>query len=188
MIYYVRHGATDWNDHVNERGEKAPRCQGLVDNELNARGIAQARDIAETLKGVKFSKVISSPLKRARQTCEIICDGSYDIEIEPRIIERDFGEFEGLTRDAFDFRGFWLEDFDREYDSAESIADVKKRVYELLDELKDVEGDILIVAHGGVGLVFLSYFKGLPEDRCYTSYELPHGKALMVDYNREKKR
>jgi len=182
MIYYVRHGSTDWNDNVNEKGEKAPRCQGLVDNELNKKGIVQAEEIASTLKGVKFSKVICSPLKRARQTCEIICDGNYDIEIDPRIVERDFGEFEGKTRSEFDFKGFWMEDLDKEYECAESIASVKNRVYSLLDELKSIDGDILIVAHGGVGLIFLSYFKGLPEDGCYTSYELPHGKALIVDF------
>ena len=182
MIYYVRHGATDWNDHVNENGEKAPRCQGLVDNPLNDRGIAQAYDMAEKLKDVKFAKVISSPLKRAIQTCEIICDGKYDIEIDDRIVERDFGEFEGLTRSEFDFRGFWIDGKEKEYESSETLEQVKSRVYAMLDELRSVDGDILIVAHGGVGLVFLSYFKGLPEDRCYTSYELPHGKALMVDY------
>ena len=62
------------------------------------------------------------------------------------------------------------------------LEHVKSRVYAMLDELRSVDGDILIVTHGGVCLVFLSYFKGPPEDGCYTSYELPHGKALMVDY------
>lgn len=182
MIYYVRHGATDWNDHVNEKGEKAPRCQGLVDNELNERGIAQAHAIAETLKDVKFAKVISSPLKRAIQTCEIICDGKYDIEIDKRIIERDFGDFEGKMRAEFDFRGFWVESLDGAFDHAESISDMKKRVYSMLDELKSVDGDILIVGHGGIGLILLSYFKGIPDDGCYTSYELPHGKAWIGEF------
>ena len=54
MIYFVRHGATDWNENKNEKGEKDPRMQGQVDIPLNATGISQALLASENLKGIEF--------------------------------------------------------------------------------------------------------------------------------------
>ena len=107
MIYFVRHGSTDWNENKNEKGIKDPKCQGRADLDLNQKGISQALQTAEQLKGIKFDRVICSPLKRAKQTLEIIYSGNRPVEIDERVIERDFGEFEGLTRAEFDFNGFW---------------------------------------------------------------------------------
>ena len=181
MIYFIRHGATDWNEHINEKGEKCPKCQGRIDNELNDNGIAQAYECAKSLEGVEFVKVICSPLARALQTAKIVCGDKYNIEIDKRLIERDFGEFEGKTREEFDFKRFWTEDDSYKY-NAESIESVKKRVYELLDELKRVNGNVLLVGHGGAGLILSSYFYGEPKDKCYTSFELAHAKANVFEY------
>ena len=106
MIYFVRHGATDWNEHVNEKGEKDPKCQGMADIPLNQNGINQAKKLAETLKNVKFDRVICSPMTRTRQTCEIIYNGNVKVEYDSRLVERDFGEFEGLTKSQFNFKEF----------------------------------------------------------------------------------
>ena len=180
MIYFIRHGATDWNDNLDENGNKAPRCQGRVDIPLNQNGIRQAEETARQLAGKKFTRVLCSPLSRARQTCEIIYKGETPIEIDDRLIERDFGEFEGLTRTQFDFKGFWSkENFDKKYEMAESIKDVQ--------ELKKEQGDVLIVSHGGLGCVLLSYFSQMPEDGNYISFELPHGKPLVVDFEEKIK-
>ena len=62
MIYFVRHGQTEWN--------KIGRMQGRIDIELNNEGKQQAMIVREKLKGVKFDKVFSSPLKRAVETAE----------------------------------------------------------------------------------------------------------------------
>ena len=106
MIYFVRYGSTDWNENKNAEGGRDPKCQGRVDLELNETGIAQALATAESLKDKKFDRVICSPLIRAKQTCDLIYHGDTPIEIDGRIIERDFGEFEGRTRAEFDFKGF----------------------------------------------------------------------------------
>ena len=109
MLYFVRHGATDWNEHVNEQGIKDPKCQGRADIELNQTGIEQAMQTAKELKGHKFDRVICSPLTRTRQTCKIIYHGDTPVEIDDRIIERDLGEFEGKTKSEFDFYTFCSE-------------------------------------------------------------------------------
>lgn len=184
MIYFVRHGSTDWNDNVNDQGVKEPKCQGRADLDINAKGILQAEQTAQQLKKVKFDRVICSPLKRALHTLQIIYQGNIPIEIDTRVIERDFGEFEGLTRAEFDFKGFWNINSNQKFESAESIQDVEARVFSLLNELKDNPNkNILIVSHGGVGSVLMSYFKGVPANGNYLSFEIPNGKPLILDFN-----
>lgn len=183
MIYFVRHGATDWNENKNNLGIKDPRCQGRVDLELNEKGIQQAEQTAQQLSNVKFDRVICSPLKRARQTLDIIYKGNIPIEIDERVIERDFGGFEGLTRTEFDFNGFWNINSNQEFESTESIKDVEERVFSLLNELKEKPNqNVLIVSHGGLGCILTSYFKGIPEDGNYLCYEVSHGKPLILDF------
>ena len=173
MIYFVRHGSTEWNDNRNSNGTKDPKCQGRIDLPLNEAGIKQAMLTKETLKNVKFNKIICSPLLRARQTCDIVSNGTAKIEIDDRLIERDFGEFEGLTRSEFDFNGFWNSNSSQKFNHAETIKDVEIRVFELLNELKQNPNDnILLVSHGGVGCVLMSYFKGKPKDGNYLTFEI----------------
>ena len=142
MIYFIRHGATDWNENLNKDGIKEPKCQGIVDLDINEKGVNQAKETAEQLKGIKFDRVICSPLKRAKQTVDIIYNGKVPVIIDERLIERDFGEFEGLTRKEFDFDGFWNETSKMAYQRAESLANLKDRVFELLNELKQNPDEI----------------------------------------------
>ena len=183
MIYFVRHGATDWNENKNNLGIKDPRCQGRVDLELNEKGIQQAEQTAQQLNNVKFDRVICSPLKRAIQTLDIIYKGNTPIEIDDRVIERDFGEFEGLTRTEFDFNGFWNSNSKQVFKRAESIKDVEQRVFSLLNELREKPNqNVLIVSHGGLGCVLTSYFKGIPKNGDYLSYLLANGSPLILDF------
>ena len=187
MLYFVRHGATDWNENKNEQGEKDPRCQGRADLDLNEKGISQAKQTAEQLKGIKFDRVICSPLKRAKQTLDIIYAGKKTVEFDERVIERDFGEFEGLTRTEFDFYGFWNVNSEQQYKTAETINDVENRVFALLKELeKDHTKNTLIVSHGGVGVVLMSYFNGVPQDGNYLHFEIPNGQPLILDFEKTK--
>lgn len=184
MIYFIRHGATDWNDNINSLGIKDPKLQGRMDIPLNKNGIKQAKETAKTINKIKFDIVLCSPLIRAKQTCEIVYNGKTPIKIDDRLIERDFGEFEGLTRSEFDFNGFWNSHSNQHFKKAESIGKLKKRVFNLLEELKQYKDkNILLVSHGGVGCVLTSYFKGEPENGNYLNFELPNGKPVIFDYN-----
>ncbi len=182
MLYFVRHGSTDWNENKDGSGAIDPICQGRTDIPLNSKGLEQAEVTYEKLKDKFFDRVICSPLTRAKQTCEIVYRGNVRVEIDDRIIERDFGEFEGKRVSEFDFNSFWLEENDDNYKRAETVMDFKNRVYDFIDELYDnPKQDVLIVSHGGVGGVFVSYFKGIPEDGNYLSYLIKNGEVLMID-------
>ena len=90
-LLVVRHGRTDWND--------LGKVQGLADIKLNKEGINQAYQTKEKLKDYDIDLIISSPLTRTRQTAEIINEGRNIKTIyDDRIIERDYGEYEGYQK------------------------------------------------------------------------------------------
>ena len=129
-VLMTRHGQTDWNV------EK--RVQGKADIELNETGIEQAKITSEKLKNEKIDVIISSPLKRAKQTAEIINQTlNCPIIYEDGISERDFGEFEGKQRTDFDFEGFWSYKKNLQYDKAENIRDFFERIYSTLDGMTE---------------------------------------------------
>ncbi len=89
-IFLVRHGETEWN--------RQRRLQGRTDIPLNDAGLAEARKAAKALRDVRFDRIFTSPLQRARKTAEII-RGSREIPIkaEPLLIEVSFGIGEGIS-------------------------------------------------------------------------------------------
>lgn len=92
-ICILRHGETDWNAQG--------RLQGLEDVELNNAGRAQAQDISEYFKAGTWDLVVSSPLKRAYETAQIIAAniGIAQVLVSKEIIERDYGSASGLLPD-----------------------------------------------------------------------------------------
>jgi probable phosphoglycerate mutase len=88
IIYLARHGETAWS--------RTGQHTGLTDLPLTEQGERNARRLRERLKDLTFAKVLTSPLRRARRTCELAGFGSV-AEIEPDLVEWDYGEYEGRT-------------------------------------------------------------------------------------------
>ncbi len=95
-LIVVRHGQTEYNNNG--------LIQGLIDLPLNNTGINQALLAANNLKNIKIDIAVVSPLKRAKQTLNIILD-TLNLNITPiidkRFIERDFGSYENLKVDPY---------------------------------------------------------------------------------------
>ena len=139
-ILLTRHGQTQWN--------VLGKVQGKADIELNENGILQAEETGEILKNENIDLIICSPLKRAKQTAEIINKNrNVPIIYDEDIIERDFGEFEGVNKKDFDFEGYWSYKQNKQYQKAENIRVFFARVYKFLDKIKVEYNDkrILIV-------------------------------------------
>ena len=163
MIYITRHGQTDWNVQKKVMG----RC----DEPLNQTGLMQAEETRKNLLNTNIDLIICSPLKRAKQTAEVINrDRNIPIIYDERIIERDFGEFEGMETKDFDFDGYWNYYKNDIYEKAENIQDFFKRVYDFLDDINEKYKDknILIVAHGGISIPVA----------CYFNNNIPNGSLL----------
>lgn len=157
-ILVTRHGQTDWNV------EK--RIQGRTDVELNDKGIEQAYQAKEDLKEENIDLIICSPLKRAKQTADIINkDRNIPIIYDDRLLEICYGENEGRLHDDFDYDGFWNIVETHEYKNAENVNNFMKRVHNFLEEIKNYkEENILIVTHNGICRAINTYFNGIPKD------------------------
>lgn len=157
-ILLTRHGQTDWN--------VLGKIQGCTDTELNQTGIEQAKIAREKLLNYDIDIIISSPLKRAKKTAEIIGRGR-DIPIifDKRIEERYFGDFEGKTAKEFNFDEIWNYKLNKKYQNAESVSELFDRVENFLDNLKEKYPNktVLLVTHGGISVPIRAHFEGIPE-------------------------
>ena len=167
MIYIVRHGQTDWN--------VLKKVQGQVDVELNETGIKQAEIIRDELVNVPIDLIISSPLIRARKTAEIInMEHNLPIIYDERIMERNFGKYEGMELKNVDTQELWDYYINKECNEAETIQELFQRVYSFYDEILDKYPDknILVVTHGGVSI----------PTHCYFNNYIPEGKLTIKEY------
>lgn len=158
-ITIVRHGQTNYN---LER-----KLQGITDNLLNATGEQQAWDTKQRLESESIDFIICSPLIRAKQTADIINKGrNVPIQYDERLIERNFGEYEGTYIKDYNVDEFWSYQQNRKYQKAENIKDFLTRVYAFLEEIQNKYQDknILLVAHAGISVAVECYFKGIPKD------------------------
>jgi len=157
-ILVARHGQTEWN--------LLKKVQGKADIDLNETGKNQAFLTAKNLEHEKIDLIISSPLKRALHTAQIINrERNIPIIIDERIAERNFGEFEGKSTSDFNYEEFWSYKVNKKYNEAENIKDFFDRTYKFLDEIKETYRNkkILIVTHGGVSISIKCYFSEIPD-------------------------
>ena len=149
-LVLIRHGATDWNDQH--------RFIGRSDLPLNANGIKQAQALGNKLDREQFDLIISSNLKRAAETAELIVgESGNQILFDDRLREVDFGSWEGLTLNQINeqYPGAfqrWRNDLSYRIPEAEDIQDTRERVKAFLDDLlKDHSGKtILVISHGSI--------------------------------------
>lgn len=182
MIYVTRHGQTDWN--------LEKKVMGRVNIPLNKTGVNQAKMVRDTLTNTHLDKIIASPLLRAKETAEIINEKKgVEIIYDNRLIERDFGEFEGLATKDFDFYGFWNYYQNIHYQSAENIQEFFKRVYEFLDDITTIykDKDILIVGHGGISIPIDCYFKKIIPTGSFIGKNIVLENCQVKSYQKIKK-
>lgn len=146
-IYLARHGQTDLN--------KQKLMQGNIEEPLNDTGRAQAKEASKQLEGIKFDKVISSPLSRAVDTAAILSGWPKEsIETDPRITEVDFGKYE---RRKYYLLGLWmtmywaLPEVIPAPKSVEPISSMVARSTSFIEDLKKKDYEnVLVVCHGGI--------------------------------------
>lgn len=183
ILYFVRHGQTDWN--------ATGRIQGHTDIPINALGRTQAvRNggmLAEILDDPAAFDYVASPLLRARQTMEIIREqlglAPLDYRSDERLREISFGDWAGRTMAQVS------QDHPEEFairradiwhhvpPAGESFCQLSARVLEWLSE---IERDAVVVAHGGVSRCLRGHYLGLPFDEI-VHLDVPQDKVLMIE-------
>ncbi|NPA13262.1 MAG: histidine phosphatase family protein [Aquificae bacterium] len=157
-IILVRHGESEYNAYK--------RIQGHLDTDLTPEGVVQARLLGEYLQRFNIQKIITSDLRRAYRTAQIVGDVlGLDIQITPLLREMAFGQWEGKTYEEIfknnyqDFQNWLINPVKYPLPEQESIADFTERLSTVWQEVLNYpEDSILIVAHGGSiqGLICLA--------------------------------
>jgi broad specificity phosphatase PhoE len=138
-LWIARHGETDWS--------VAGRHTGRTDLPLNDNGRAAARKLAEVLAGQQFDLVLTSPLQRARDTCELAGFGA-ESRVDADLREWDYGEYEGVTTDEIRrTRPGWTV-FTADCPGGETLTEVGHRVDRVIERVRTVEGRVLVFGHG----------------------------------------
>lgn len=152
-IFIVRHGQTEWS----EAGKHTSR----TDLSLTDAGRAQAERLAATLAGKEFALVLCSPLRRARETCELAGLAEQAV-ISDDIREWDYGEYEGLTtpeiREQEPDWNLWVEGCP----GGERPEQVGARADRALDALRGAGGTAIVFAHGHILRVLTARWLGFP--------------------------
>ena len=154
---------------------------GRTDVPLTEVGQQQALRLAESALDKGIDVILCSPMLRARQTAQAVSDAiGVPIQIDERLIEMDFGTFEGTSRFGEEFQ--WIRaQMSTRFPGGESGFDVAYRVYSLLYEIKEKYADktVLLVCHNCVSRAVRSFFMNLSTEE-YGNYHAPN--AQLVEY------
>ncbi len=180
-LYLVRHGETDWNCEQ--------RLQGRTDIPLNTKGLRQAHQLANHLRQYPIQRILTSPLRRALTTSDIIATYIHcPLHIEEELIEIDHGVWQGLTIPVI--RMNFVDQWSRWeakptkalVPEAESPTEVRSRVIKLLSRLEAQH--VCLVTHGVVLQILLTHLLGKPLDH-FPRFSLPNASLYLVQPGQE---
>ena len=152
IIYLVRHGETAWTASGQHTGH--------TDIPLTARGERNARALQTRLRGLRFDKVLTSPLQRAVRTCELAGFGS-DAELDRDLVEWNYGEYEGrITAEIHKERSDWRL-FRDGCPGGETAKDVGSRSDRVIARIRGSGGNVLIFSSAHFLRVLAARWLGL---------------------------
>jgi len=189
-VYLLRHGETQYNADGNKY------C-GLTDIALTDKGHAQALLVKEQLRKVNFDAVYASPLKRAYLTAQIATQS--DVTIDQRLIEADFGLWEGKAKEEFipeneTLWNNWMQNpaIHKAGGTGETGQEIVNRVDDFFMEMlkKHHNETIVVVAHNGLNRLYLAHKLGMPlanyrrlviENSCLCQFSLSDEGELSLE-------
>jgi broad specificity phosphatase PhoE len=140
-LFVIRHGATEWS--------RNGRHTGITDLPLLPEGEEQARATALLVAGQEFALVLTSPLQRARHTCELVGLGD-QAEIDDDLREFDYGSYEGVTtakiRETVPGWTVWT----HPCPGGETLDQAAVRVDRVIERARAASGDVAVFAHGHI--------------------------------------
>ena len=175
MIVIVRHGETEWSANGKHTSH--------TDLSLTEAGRERALSLASELSRWSFSLVLTSPLKRARETCELagLGDGA---ELCGDLHEWDYGEYEGLTTPEIRVSrpdwSLWRDGCP----GGEMPEQVGERADRALARLREGDGDVVAFAHGHILRVLTARWLGMPV-AAGARFALAAGGVGELGYERE---
>ena len=181
MIYVIRHGQTKLNQ---ER-----KYNARIDEDLNERGVEQAKEAAQRVKDLHIDLAFCSPLIRTRHTFELLGLSNIPVYYDERIIERDAGELTGKVKTDENFKIFNSLTETNVYKDCEPLTDVFSRIMSLLTEIEERYADknVLLVTHGGTSRVIYYCFNDIPEDKNLAGHVTQNCDVAVYDLKNLRK-
>ena len=153
QLYLIRHGETAWS--------LTGRHTGRTDLPLTEKGERDARRLAERLRPVSFSEVLSSPRLRACQTCSL-AGFANEYKTEADLAEWDYGKYEGMRTDEIRAKHPGWNVFKDGCPGGESPDEASERIDRLIQKLRTRKGRIALFSHGHIGRVIATRWIGEP--------------------------
>jgi broad specificity phosphatase PhoE len=152
-VYVVRHGETEWS--------LSGQHTGVTDLPLTDNGRALALRLRAVLADQSSALVLTSPLRRARETCELAGLGAR-ATVDPDLSEWNYGEYEGLTaKQIQEKRPGWLI-FRDGCPGGETPAQIRARADRVIARARAAPGNVALFAHGHFFRVLAARWIGLP--------------------------
>lgn len=152
-LYLIRHGQTEWSLSGQHTGQ--------TDLPLTPAGEIQASRLAPILSAIEFSAVYMSPLRRAQRTCEL-AGLSKIAQVEPDLVEWNYGNYEGLTSVEIHQDNVAWELFANGAPNGESPQEVSDRADRLISRLDTHSGNVALFSHGHFFCALAARWIGLP--------------------------
>jgi len=151
-VYLARHGETAWSI--------SGQHTGLTDLPLTERGARNASRLGERLRGLTFTKVLTSPLQRATRTCELAGFGSV-AQVDPDLVEWNYGDYEGRRSvEIHAERPDW-QLFRDGCPRGETPGQVGARADRVLRQIRALQSNVLLFSSGHFLRVFAARWLGL---------------------------
>ena len=175
VVYLARHGDTAWT--------VSGQHTGRTDLPLLPEGEENARRLGERLKGMTFTKIFTSPLQRAARTCEL-AGLRADAEIDPDLLEWDYGQYEGLrSAEILKNRPDW-QLFRDGCPGGESLAQIGERADRVVERVRAIQGDVILFSSGHFLRVLVARWLGLnPGSGRYFVLSTASLSALGYEHN-----
>jgi probable phosphoglycerate mutase len=152
-VFLIRHGETAWS--------LSGQHTGRTDIPLTENGRRSASRLKPILAQVTFARVFTSPLGRARETCELAGLGER-AEADNDLMEWNYGDYEGLTSDEIEAKVPGWRLFSDGAPGGESPNEVGRRADAVIERVRAVDGDVALFAHGHIFRVLAARWIGLP--------------------------
>ena len=179
IVYLARHGETAWT--------LSGQHTGLTDLPLTERGERNARRLEERLGGLSFAKVFTSPLQRARRTCELAGFGSV-ANIDDDLVEWNYGDYEGRTTAEIRAARPGWELFRDGCPGGESPTEAAARADRVVNRVRAVPGDVIVFSSGHFIRVLATRWIGLEVTVNAKRFMLSTASLSAVGYEKERSR
>jgi probable phosphoglycerate mutase len=174
-LWLIRHGETEWS--------LSGAHTGRTDLPLTSAGREKAAALKRRLDGRKFALVLTSPLQRARETCQL---AGYDdaAQIEPNLCEWDYGDYEGRTSEQIRSEVPSWSVWTHAVPNGETIDQVAARARATIERASKAKGDVALFAHGHILRVLAACWLDLPP-ACGRLFALATASVSVLGYERD---